>query len=132
MLKWKNSVRGGTLLAATGLAAALLVMSAGPSSAGLFSWLKGNPNQGGAYSDVRSWSEFRTPDLMTMNLMISYDFFHVLKQHLSANVQVTNVLALSTTSGVSATEGTPNGTQFGLASTRQDFRAVTLGVRYEF
>src|SRR5262249_61023706 len=58
MLKWQqNSVRGGALLAATGLAAALLVMSAGPSSAGLFSWLKGNPNQGGyqgGYQDDNS------------------------------------------------------------------------------
>src|SRR5262249_59140919 len=51
MLKWQNSVRGGALLAATGLAAALLIMSAEPSSAGLFSWLKGNPNQGGYQDD---------------------------------------------------------------------------------
>ena len=57
MLKWQNSVRGGALLAATGLAAALLIMSAEPSSAGLFSWLKGNPNQGGyqgGYQDDNS------------------------------------------------------------------------------
>src|SRR5262249_31914329 len=60
MLKWqKNSGRGGALLAATGLAAALLVMSAGPSRAGLFSWLKGNPNQAGyqgGYQDDNSGS----------------------------------------------------------------------------
>jgi hypothetical protein len=57
MLTWKTRVRGGAFLAATGVAAILLLASAEPSSAGLFSWLKGNPNQGGyqgGYQDDNS------------------------------------------------------------------------------
>jgi murein L,D-transpeptidase YcbB/YkuD len=48
MLTWRNNVRGGGILAATGLAAALLIVGVEPSSAGLFSWMKGGQqNQGG-------------------------------------------------------------------------------------
>jgi murein L,D-transpeptidase YcbB/YkuD len=47
MLSLQDRLRGGGVLAAAGLAAALLVGSIEPSSAGLFSWMKGgqgNPN----------------------------------------------------------------------------------------
>jgi L,D-transpeptidase YcbB len=57
MLTWKTRVRGGAFLAATGVGAILLLASAEPSSAGLFSWLRGNPNQGGyqgGYQDDNS------------------------------------------------------------------------------
>jgi hypothetical protein len=91
-----------------------------------------NPYQGGTYSDLRSWTQFRSPDLLTMNLMLSYDFNKLLKQHIIANVQVNNVLALQNATGVNGTEGSPNTNQFGLASGRQGFRTLTLGVRYEF
>ena len=48
MLTFKSLVRGGALLATTGLAATLLMCSVEPSSAGLFSWMKGpQANQGG-------------------------------------------------------------------------------------
>ncbi|HMK41036.1 MAG TPA: L,D-transpeptidase family protein [Methyloceanibacter sp.] len=48
MLTFKSLVRGGALLATTGLAATLLMYSVEPSSAGLFSWMKGpQANQGG-------------------------------------------------------------------------------------
>jgi hypothetical protein len=64
--------------------------------------------------------------------MLGYDFFKLLNEHLSVNVAITNVLALSAASGISGTEGSPNGTQFGTAAQRQDFRSVTMGARYEF
>src|SRR4029079_5321538 len=56
MLTWQTRGRGGAFLAATGVAAILLLASAQPSSAGLFSWLKGNPNQVGyqGYQDDNS------------------------------------------------------------------------------
>jgi len=92
----------------------------------------GNPGQLGTYSDVRSWTTFRSPDIFTANLMLSYDFNKLIKQHLIANLQINNVLALQNATGVNGTEGPPNTNQFGLASGRQDFRTVTLGVRYEF
>jgi len=41
MLSLQNGLRGGGILAAAGLAAALLIVSVEPSSAGLFSWMKG-------------------------------------------------------------------------------------------
>ena len=52
----QNRLRGGGILAATGLAAALLVGNIEPSNAGLFSWMKGgqgNTNDGnsGGYND---------------------------------------------------------------------------------
>jgi len=48
MLTFKSLVRGGALLAIAGLAATLLMSSVEPSSAGLFSWMKGpQANQGG-------------------------------------------------------------------------------------
>lgn len=48
MLKFKSLLRGGALLATAGLAATLLMSSVQPSSAGLFSWMKGpQANQGG-------------------------------------------------------------------------------------
>jgi L,D-transpeptidase YcbB len=52
----QNPLRGGGILAAAGLAAALLVGSIEPSNAGLFSWMKGgqgNTNDGnsGGYND---------------------------------------------------------------------------------
>src|SRR4029078_13636461 len=57
MLTWKTRVRGGAFLAATGVGAILLLASAQPSSAGLFSSLRGTPNQGGyqgGYQDDNS------------------------------------------------------------------------------
>jgi L,D-transpeptidase YcbB len=48
MLTFKSLVRSGALLATAGLAATLLMSSVEPSSAGLFSWMKGpQANQGG-------------------------------------------------------------------------------------
>ncbi len=91
-----------------------------------------NPYQLGTFSDIRSWTQFRTPDLFTLNLMLTYDFEKLIKQHLSMNVQVNNVFALQTAGGVTATEGSPASTQFGIASGRQGFRTLTLGLRYDF
>src|SRR5262249_25719013 len=84
----------------------------------------GNPKQLGTFSDVRSWTEFRTPDLLTCNLMLSYDFEKLLHQHVILNLQINNVLALQTATQVNTTEGAPQTTTFGLAQTRQNFRAV--------
>ena len=92
----------------------------------------GNPGQQGSYSDVRSITEFRSPDLFTVNIMLTFDFYKLIRQHLQANVQVNNAFALETASSVSATDGSPNSNQFGLASGRMGFRTLTLGLRYEF
>ncbi len=91
-----------------------------------------NPGQLGTYSDIRSWTTFRTPDLFTVNAMVSYDFFKLINQHVVANLQINNVFALDTPTGVSSAEGAPSSNQFGLASTRQGFRSFTVGARYEF
>ena len=91
-----------------------------------------NPYQLGTYSDVRSWSTFRTPDLFTTNLMFSYDFRQLIKQHVIVNLAINNVLGLNTATGINTSEGAPNNTQFGLASTRNSFRSFTMGARYEF
>jgi len=92
----------------------------------------GNPGQLGTYSDVRSWTEFRTPDVLTVNLMLSYDLEPWIKQHVIVNLQINNVLALQTATSISSQAGAPNSDQFGLASGRLGFRTLTLGARYEF
>jgi hypothetical protein len=92
----------------------------------------GNPGQLGTFSDVRSWSTLRTPDLLTCNIMVSYDLERFLHQHVIFNAEIDNVLALQTATGINPTEGAPNSNQFGLANARQGFRTLTLGGRYEF
>jgi hypothetical protein len=92
----------------------------------------GNPGQLGTVSDVRSWAELRTPDLLTCNIMLSYDFEQLFHQHVTLNAEIDNVLALQTATSASATEGAPNTSQFGLANARQGFRTLTLGARYQF
>jgi hypothetical protein len=92
----------------------------------------GNPGQNGTYSDVRSWTEFRSPDLLTANLMLGYDFYQLLGQHFTLNAQVTNVLALERPTSISTAEGSPQSNLFGTVSGRQAFRTVQLGARYEF
>jgi hypothetical protein len=91
-----------------------------------------NPYQLGTYSDVRSWTTFRTPDLFTTNLMFSYDFSKLIKQHVILNLAINNVLGLNTATGLNTTEGAPQNSQFGLVSTRTGFRSFTMGARYEF
>jgi hypothetical protein len=65
-------------------------------------------------------------------MMIGYDLAPWLKQHVTVNLNIFNVLALSTPSSVSVADGSPTSTQFGLASGRQSFRTFTLGARYDF
>ena len=45
MLSWRNWLRGGSILAATGLAVTLLMASVQPSGAGPFQWLTGKNKQ---------------------------------------------------------------------------------------
>lgn len=45
MLSWRNWLRGGSILAATGLAVTLLLASVQPSGAGPFQWLTGKNKQ---------------------------------------------------------------------------------------
>ena len=51
MLKFKSLMKGGAVLATAGLAATLLMTSVEPSSAGLFSWMKGPPQTNGGADD---------------------------------------------------------------------------------
>jgi hypothetical protein len=92
----------------------------------------GNPGQLGTFSDVRSWTQYRTPDILTANLMLNYDFYKLLNQHVIINVQINNVLALQSASVLQTLDGAPNSNTFGLATARQGFRTLTLGARYEF
>lgn len=91
-----------------------------------------NPYQLGTYSDIRSWTEFRTPDLFTTNMMFSYDFSRLIKQRVIVNLQINNVLGLNTATGLVTSEGAPGNNQFGLVSSRTSFRSFTMGLRYEF
>jgi murein L,D-transpeptidase YcbB/YkuD len=63
MLKLQSRLRGGYILVAAGLAAALLICSNQPSSAGLFSWMKGPQDapgggSGDSYNDNQAGGLF--------------------------------------------------------------------------
>src|SRR6185295_5986018 len=72
---------------------------AGYEAGGYYNTGTSNPGQLGTQSDIRSWTELRSPDLLTANLMVTYDFHQLIKQHVQVNLAVANVLGLTTPTG---------------------------------
>jgi hypothetical protein len=132
ILNWRSGVAVRKLYNPNEVGYSIVRSPVGTEPGAYYNAGTGNPNQGGTYSDTRSWTEFRTPDLLTANVMVTYDFYELLKQHLKVNLQMDNLLGLTTPTSVATTEGAPNTNQFGLAGSRQGFRSFTMGVRYEF
>jgi hypothetical protein len=117
----------------------------------LFNWNSGQPNRkifnpipaqnlpsrfhapfgldsGTPLNDVRRWAEFRDPDLFTLGLTLTYDFYAALRQHLLVSASATNLLDLSTSTSISRIDND----SFGISATRQPARRITLGVRYHY
>jgi hypothetical protein len=132
IVNWRSGVAVAQTFSGTDPGVTIRRAPAGYETGSYYNTGTGNPGQNGTLSDVRSWTQFRTPDQLTCNVMLGYDFYKLLNQHVTANLQINNVLALETPTGVTGAEGAPNTNQFGLASSRAGFRSLTLGARYEF
>lgn len=132
VVNWRSGVAQSKSYSSSDGASTIRRAPAGYDPGAYYNTGTSNPGQLGTYSDIRSWTSFRSPDLFTANLMLTYDFEKILKQHLIANASVSNVLALYPAGAIASAEGAPGTTQFGLASGRQSLRSVQLGLRYEF
>ena len=132
ILNWRSGTAVAAGYSANEIGYTIRRAPAGYEPGTYFNTGTGNPGQNGTFSDVRSWTEFRTPDVLTCNVMFTYDFYKLLNQHFQASLQITNVLALQTPTTISSSEGAPNTNQFGTVGTRTAFRQLTLGARYEF
>jgi hypothetical protein len=86
-------------------------------------------------NNIENWAEFRTPDLLTVNLLVGYDFYELTKHHLIVNAGVENLFDNFTTTTLVTSESAPP-SRFGLSAARQTapltpFR-VQLGMRYQY
>jgi hypothetical protein len=90
-----------------------------------------------APNDVTQISEFRTPDLITLDTRFQYDFHALIRQHLSVIVDLFNILNLGQAVNTFGTGG-PRAVQnediatFGTVNTRQTPFQLQLGLRYVY
>lgn len=82
----------------------------------------------GSPNDVRSWSEFRGADFFNLGLTVGYDFYGLARQHIILSGTITNILDLSTETGINRTDNN----NFGTVSARQAGRRVQLGIQYKY
>ena len=82
----------------------------------------------GTPNSPRAWSEFRTPDLVSLDVRASYDFHELIKQHLILIIDFFNLFNLRTATGIEATD-IPT---FGQITTRQSPFRFQLGLRYVY
>jgi hypothetical protein len=89
-------------------------------------------------NDLRKWTELRSPDVLDIAFRAQYDLFAITRQHLSAIVDLFNLLDLSspTNTGSNTTNQAGfearNSTSYGAATNRQVPFRVQFGVRYQY
>ena len=81
-----------------------------------------NPN------NPRNFSEFRLPDSMSVDLRVSYDFYAVIKQHLTLIGDFFNLFNLRQPNGI----GNTDDANFGLVTSRQGPFTFQLAARYQY
>jgi len=83
-------------------------------------------------NDTSNWTELRLPDLFTVNLLVGYDFYELMRQHLLITVQIENLFDNYTPTGFTTSETAPP-SQFGRPNARPNppFR-TQLGIRYTY
>jgi outer membrane receptor protein involved in Fe transport len=105
---------------------------------GRYAWRGVDP--GTDPNDVRRWSELRSPDVVDVTLRAQYDFFGLVRQHLSLIVDLFNAFDLSTATRNSTT-GAPtyqpafearNSASYATALGRQTPFRVQFGLRYQY
>lgn len=91
-----------------------------------------NGTEPGTGNDPNQISEFKTPDLLTLNVRVTYDFYDLLKQHLTLIGDVFNVLNAAVPSTLQENNTIPIN-RFGeiQARTPAPFR-VQFGIRYQY
>jgi hypothetical protein len=82
--------------------------------------------QPGTPNDGTTISEFRVPDVLTVDVRAQYDFQRLIGHHLYAILDVFNVLNLTAATDVQSVDG-PN---FGRVTARQMPFQLRLGIRY--
>jgi hypothetical protein len=85
---------------------------------------------GATPNDTTQISEFRLPDVMTVNLRVSYDLHRLIKQHLMVIADMFNLLNLGAPTGIR----TSDTALFGLVTERQNRQPfqLQLGLRYDY
>jgi hypothetical protein len=83
-------------------------------------------------NDFRNWTEFRVPDLFSMNVLVGYDFYALTRQHITVQFSVENLFDNFTPVNLRNNETAPP-TQFGQVTARPDppLRGA-LGIRYSY
>jgi hypothetical protein len=79
-------------------------------------------------NDTTQISEFRLPDRMNVDVRVSYDLHHYLKQHVTLIFDFFNAFDLGTVSGLEA----QGNSQFGTVQARQTPFQMQLGLRYDY
>jgi len=89
-------------------------------------------------NDVRKWTELRSPDVLDIAFRAQYDFFGITRQHLSAIVDLFNLLDLSSATNTGSNTANQagfearNSVSYGAATNRQVPFRVQFGVRYQY
>jgi hypothetical protein len=81
---------------------------------------------GASPNNAHGFAEFRTPDLLEVDVRASYDFHALIKQHLIVLLDMFNLFNLRTPNGIEATD-LPT---FGQVTSRQQPFRFQLGLRY--
>jgi hypothetical protein len=82
-------------------------------------------------NDIHQWTEFRLPDLFTVNLLVGYDFYELTRQHVLLTVQFENLFNNYTPTGLQQTETAPP-SNFGIVNARPVPFRTQLGIRYTY
>jgi hypothetical protein len=95
----------------------------------------GAPPGTSGLNDYRNWSEFRTPDTFQITLLVGYDFYELLRQHLLFTVGIENLFDNLTPGGlgpfIKQSESAPP-SNFGYVTGRPAPFRVQLGLRYSY
>lgn len=89
-------------------------------------------------NDVRKWTELRSPDVLDIALRAQYDLHSITQQHISAIVDVFNLLDLSSPANTGSNTTNQSGFEsrnsasYGAVTNRQVPFRVQFGVRYQY
>jgi hypothetical protein len=82
-------------------------------------------------NDPTRIAEFRTPDILTLNARMQYDFKELTGQQLTLIADAFNVLNLATPTGFNHTDVTSIPNNFGMVSSRMQPFRLQLGLRFQ-
>ncbi len=82
-------------------------------------------------NSINQWTEFRLPDLFTVNVLFGYDFYDLTRQHLLLTVQFENLFNNFTPTGLSGIETAPP-SNFGIVNNRPIPFRTQLGIKYTY